>query len=80
MSPADPTQVTPRLLREWPLPEAGSSKYLRGRVLVIGGAVRTPGAVQLAGIAALRSAPAISASRWPSPPPSLWPWLHPSRA
>lgn len=54
MSPAEPTQVTPRLLREWPLPEAGSSKYLRGRVLVIGGAVRTPGAVQLAGIAALR--------------------------
>ena len=42
MSPAEPTQVTPRLLREWPLPEAGSSKYLRGRVLVIGGAVQRP--------------------------------------
>lgn len=52
---AEPVDVTPRLLREWPLPEPGSSKYARGRVLVVGGAVRTPGAAQLSGLAALRS-------------------------
>jgi hydroxyethylthiazole kinase-like uncharacterized protein yjeF len=46
--------VTPRLLRDWALPDVGSSKYSRGRVLVVGGAVRTPGAVQLAGLASLR--------------------------
>ncbi|MCC6496953.1 MAG: NAD(P)H-hydrate dehydratase [Propionibacteriaceae bacterium] len=54
MSPDDPVEVTPRSLRDWPLPAAGSSKYLRGRVLVIGGAASSPGAVQLAGLAALR--------------------------
>lgn len=42
------------MLREWQLPAAGSSKHLRGRVVVIGGAARTPGAVQLAGLASLR--------------------------
>lgn len=47
-------EVTPALLRDWPLPEAGNSKYDRGRVLVVGGAAQTPGAVQLAGLAALR--------------------------
>ncbi len=52
--PARPTEVTPALLREWSLPAAGNSKYDRGRVLVVGGAVRTPGAAQLAGLAALR--------------------------
>lgn len=46
--------LTPVLLRDWPLPSAGDSKYSRGRVLVIGGAARTPGAAQLAGLAALR--------------------------
>lgn len=54
MPRTDPVEVTPRLLREWPLPAAGSSKYQRGRVLVVGGAAATPGAVQLAGLAALR--------------------------
>lgn len=54
MSQGDPAEVTPRSLRDWPLPAAGSSKYLRGRVLVIGGATSSPGAVQLAGLAALR--------------------------
>ena len=49
-----PDEVTPSLLREWPLPDSGNSKYDRGRVLVVGGAARTPGAVQLAGLAALR--------------------------
>jgi hydroxyethylthiazole kinase-like uncharacterized protein yjeF len=41
-------------LRSWPLPDAASSKYGRGQVLIVGGAARTPGAVQLAGLAALR--------------------------
>lgn len=49
-----PTVVTPHLLREWPLPAPGSSKASRGRVLVVGGARRTPGAALLAGRAALR--------------------------
>jgi hydroxyethylthiazole kinase-like uncharacterized protein yjeF len=52
--PREPVELTPRLLREWALPAVGSSKYARGRVLVVGGAVGTPGAVQLAGVAALR--------------------------
>jgi hydroxyethylthiazole kinase-like uncharacterized protein yjeF len=47
-------EVTPSLLRQWPLPEPGGSKHSRGHVLVIGGARSTPGAVLLAGIAALR--------------------------
>lgn len=47
-------EVTPSLLREWALPEAGQSKYGRGQVLIVGGAASTPGAVQLAGLAALR--------------------------
>lgn len=47
--------VTPTLLRGWPLPGGGSGKDDRGSVLVIGGARRTPGAVLLAGVAALRA-------------------------
>ncbi len=54
MSRTEPVEVTSRLLREWQLPDAGSSKNQRGEVLVIGGAEKTPGAVQLAGLAALR--------------------------
>lgn len=46
--------VTPSALRQWPLPDPGSSKYGRGQVLVVGGAARTPGSVLLAGEAALR--------------------------
>jgi len=56
-TPSDPTpsrEVTPSLLRDWALPAATDSKYSRGRVLVIGGAARTPGAAQLTGLAALR--------------------------
>jgi hydroxyethylthiazole kinase-like uncharacterized protein yjeF len=41
-------------LRAWPLPEPGASKRERGDVLVVGGAARSPGAAQLAGLAALR--------------------------
>jgi len=47
-------EVTPSLLRGWALPAPSDSKYSRGQVLIIGGAARTPGAVQLAGLAALR--------------------------
>ena len=46
--------LTPVLLREWALPAVGDSKYARGNVVVVGGAARTPGAAQLAGLAALR--------------------------
>lgn len=56
MAPADGPLLTPQLLRDWPLPEAddGSDKHARGTALVLGGAVSTPGAVLLAGLAALR--------------------------
>jgi ADP-dependent NAD(P)H-hydrate dehydratase len=53
-SPADQETVTPNLLRGWPLPEAGDSKYGRGQVMVVGGAQRSPGAAMLSGLAALR--------------------------
>ncbi|MBT2549440.1 ADP/ATP-dependent (S)-NAD(P)H-hydrate dehydratase [Arthrobacter sp. ISL-65] len=49
------TLITPTLLRSWPLPSAGSDKYSRGSVLVIGGGRRTPGAALLAGTATLRA-------------------------
>lgn len=49
------TPVTPSLLRGWPLPSPGADKYSRGAVLVIGGSRATPGAVLLAGTAALRA-------------------------
>jgi len=50
----EPDLVTPELLRDWPLPGPDSSKQARGRVVVIGGAARTPGGVALAGLAGLR--------------------------
>jgi ADP-dependent NAD(P)H-hydrate dehydratase len=53
-NPADQETVTPNLLRRWPLPEAGDSKYGRGQVMVVGGAQRSPGAAMLSGLAALR--------------------------
>lgn len=46
--------ITPTSLREWPLPDPGGSKNSRGRVVVIGGSLTTPGALLLAGLAALR--------------------------
>ena len=51
-SPSSP--VDRRLLREWGLPDPGESKKSRGRVMVVGGSRRSPGAVLLAGEAALR--------------------------
>lgn len=52
---AEATTVTPALLRDWPLPDAGGGKEGRGRTLVVGGTAETPGAVLLAAEAALRS-------------------------
>src|SRR3954468_8284285 len=48
--------VSSQLLRDWPLPDVDDDggKAARGTVVVIGGAVDTPGAVLLAGLAALR--------------------------
>ncbi|HVE74663.1 MAG TPA: NAD(P)H-hydrate dehydratase [Mycobacteriales bacterium] len=49
--------MTPALLREWPLPEPDDDgdKHDRGTVVVVGGTTSTPGAVLLAGLAALRA-------------------------
>jgi hydroxyethylthiazole kinase-like uncharacterized protein yjeF len=56
MGRAEGAVLSPALLRDWPLPRAedGSDKHDRGTALVIGGSVSTPGAVLLAGLAALR--------------------------
>lgn len=50
----DPRLVTPDMLREWPLPSPTGTKYSRGQAVVVGGSRATPGAVLLAGVAALR--------------------------
>ena len=47
--------VTYALLRGWLLPNDGTSKESRGRTLVVGGSAMTPGAVLLAGEAAMRA-------------------------
>jgi ADP-dependent NAD(P)H-hydrate dehydratase len=54
-NPPEEHVITPRLLRDWPLPEPASGKKSRGTVLVVGGSRFTPGAVLLAGVAALRA-------------------------
>ncbi|TQJ30777.1 NAD(P)H-hydrate dehydratase [Microbacterium sp. SLBN-146] len=46
--------ITPSTLRAWGLPDPGESKKSRGRIIVVGGSRRTPGAVVLAGEASLR--------------------------
>jgi hydroxyethylthiazole kinase-like uncharacterized protein yjeF len=50
-------ELTLARLSRWPLPDPAESesKEDRGRVLVVGGSRQTPGAVRLAGVAALRS-------------------------
>src|SRR5437588_932122 len=52
-----PTVITPNVLRRMPLPLPfeGGDKEERGRALVVGGSSETPGAVVLAGTAALRA-------------------------
>jgi ADP-dependent NAD(P)H-hydrate dehydratase len=54
---ADVVLVTSEVLAEHPLPDHGdaSSKTDRGGILVVGGTAETPGAVLLAGVAALRA-------------------------
>jgi hydroxyethylthiazole kinase-like uncharacterized protein yjeF len=49
--------ITPQLLRDWPLPMPGSDadKEIRGHVLIVGGSREIPGAVLLAASAALRA-------------------------
>ncbi len=60
MPPADPPPdvrvVTTQLLRSWAPrePDDGGDKHDRGTVAVVGGGTSTPGAVLLAGLAALR--------------------------
>jgi ADP-dependent NAD(P)H-hydrate dehydratase len=55
-SRSDTAQViTPHLLRQWPLPDPQGDKESRGTVLVVGGSRANPGAVLLAGVAALRA-------------------------
>ncbi|RLK26040.1 hydroxyethylthiazole kinase-like uncharacterized protein yjeF [Micromonospora sp. M71_S20] len=52
---SDTRVITPGLLREWALPVPTGGKEARGTVLVVGGSRFTPGAVLLAGVAALRA-------------------------
>jgi ADP-dependent NAD(P)H-hydrate dehydratase len=54
---SSPVLVNAEALRRIPLPwpEEGGDKEARGRVLVVGGGRETPGAVVLAGVAALRA-------------------------
>lgn len=56
MARGDEESLTRELLRAWPLPEVEDhgDKHDRGTVLVVGGTAATPGAVLLAGLAALR--------------------------
>jgi ADP-dependent NAD(P)H-hydrate dehydratase len=51
----DEQVITPHLLRGWPLPDPQGDKKSRGTVLVVGGSRFNPGAVLLAGVAALRA-------------------------
>jgi hydroxyethylthiazole kinase-like uncharacterized protein yjeF len=52
-----PVAVTPALLRRWPIPQPDNDadKQDRGVAMVVGGAAEIPGALLLAGIAALRA-------------------------
>lgn len=52
---SDTRVITPALLRDWALPVPTGGKEHRGTVLVVGGSRFTPGAVLLAGVAALRA-------------------------
>lgn len=54
--PGDVRVVTTQLLRSWAPhePDDGGDKHSRGTVAVVGGGTSTPGAVLLAGLAALR--------------------------
>jgi ADP-dependent NAD(P)H-hydrate dehydratase len=51
----DPAIITPARLRDWGLPVHEKDKASRGTVLIVGGSRANPGAVLLAGVAALRA-------------------------
>jgi ADP-dependent NAD(P)H-hydrate dehydratase len=53
--PSDVRVISPQLLRDWALPQPDGGKHSRGTVLIVGGSRFTPGAVLLAGTAALRA-------------------------
>ncbi|MBB6336998.1 hydroxyethylthiazole kinase-like uncharacterized protein yjeF [Xanthomonas arboricola] len=55
MAPSRVRMLTAAALRAMPLPAPGGDKEQRGRVLIVGGSMRVPGAVLLAGEAALRT-------------------------
>ncbi|MEQ7866189.1 NAD(P)H-hydrate dehydratase [Xanthomonas sp. WHRI 8393] len=55
MAPPRVRMLTAAALRAMPLPAPGGDKEQRGRVLIVGGSMRVPGAVLLAGEAALRT-------------------------
>lgn len=61
MSPTPPSppaeeRLDAAFLRRWPLPDdTADDKKARGTVLIVGGSTATPGAIVLAGIAALRA-------------------------
>ncbi|MGV7194893.1 NAD(P)H-hydrate dehydratase [Xanthomonas axonopodis] len=55
MAAARMRMLTAAALRSMPLPAPGGDKEQRGRVLIVGGSMRVPGAVLLAGEAALRT-------------------------
>lgn len=60
-SAGEPMAITPELVRAWPLPRpdgptaSARGKESRGSVLIAGGSTEIPGALILAGIAALRA-------------------------
>jgi hydroxyethylthiazole kinase-like uncharacterized protein yjeF len=54
-NPLEEEVITPHLLRRWALPDPQGGKLSRGTVLVVGGSRFNPGAVLLAGVAALRA-------------------------
>ena len=62
MSKQNAKNMTPALMKAWPLPDPAAKpepgaegKEARGRVLVVGGGCRCPGSVELSAVAALRA-------------------------
>jgi hydroxyethylthiazole kinase-like uncharacterized protein yjeF len=55
--PSRPRTITPALLGRMPLPrpDARGDKESRGRIMAVGGSLQVPGALLLAGVAALRA-------------------------
>lgn len=55
VSPGVPQTLSIAMLRQWPLPSPRGSKHTKGQALIVGGGRAVPGALLLAGEAALRS-------------------------